>query len=83
MPGVYQVKNAAVVVEAVRILQEKGWNISSRDARTGMEQVYWPGRFEIIHKEPVFILDGSHNPDGVRARRKASAAIFRIRKCVS
>ena len=76
LPGVYQVKNAAVVVEAVRILQEKGWNISSKDARTGMEQVYWPGRFEIIHKEPVFILDGSHNPDGVRATKESLCCYF-------
>lgn len=41
-----------------------------------MEQVYWPGRFEIIHKEPVFILDGSHNPDGVRATKESLCCYF-------
>lgn len=76
LPGIYQVKNAALVVETVRILQEKGWHISSEDARRGMEQVYWPGRFEIIHKNPVFILDGSHNPDGVRAMKESLDCYF-------
>lgn len=80
LPGIYQVKNAAVVVETVRILQEKGWNISSKDARKGMEQVYWPGRFEIIHKDPVFILDGSHNPDGIRAMKESLCCYFPEKK---
>jgi dihydrofolate synthase / folylpolyglutamate synthase len=28
-----------------------------------------PGRFEIVHRRPLVVLDGAHNPDGARALR--------------
>ena len=35
--------------------------------RTGLEQVRWPGRFELLRHSPAFLLDGSHNAHGMRA----------------
>ncbi len=35
--------------------------------RTGLEQVSWPGRFELLRHSPAFLLDGSHNAHGMRA----------------
>ena len=34
--------------------------------RTGLANTVWPGRLEVIHKEPLIILDGAHNPQGAR-----------------
>ena len=65
--GAYQPLNAAVAVTALEILREKGYGISDEDIVFGLAAVRWPGRFEILGREPVFIIDGAHNPQGIGA----------------
>lgn len=65
--GDHQCANAAVVLEIIRCLQMKGWHISDSAVRKGMKTVRWPGRFEVLSKDPLIIVDGAHNPDGIRA----------------
>ena len=60
--GEHQLKNAAVALEAVERLREKGWKLEQNDVEHGIYAVSWPGRFEIIHDEPIFVVDGGHNP---------------------
>ncbi len=60
--GEHQLKNAAVVLTTVDVLTQKGWNISEDHLRQGLATVGWPGRFELLRKEPVFFVDGGHNP---------------------
>ena len=67
LTGVYQAKNAMTAVSALRVLQQKGWKISDEDIIRGLENTVWPGRFELLHRDPPFILDGSHNPHGFAA----------------
>ena len=54
-------------VTALRVLRQQGWNIPESAIRTGLEQVSWPGRFELLRHSPAFVLDGSHNAHGMRA----------------
>ena len=65
--GDHQCANAAIVLEIIRCLQMKGWCISEDAIREGMKTVRWCGRFELLSKEPLIIIDGAHNPDGIRA----------------
>ena len=66
--GVHQSYNTAVVIEAAKALDESGkYNISSEDIKKGIEQTKFPARIEIFSKEPLIILDGAHNIDGVTA----------------
>ena len=67
LSGVYQFCNAALVLEVVEVLREQGFDISTDSLREGLANVYWPARFELMRKEPLFIYDGGHNPQGVRA----------------
>ena len=48
-------------------MRQQGWNIPESAIRTGLEQVSWPGRFELLRHSPAFVLDGSHNAHGMRA----------------
>ena len=64
--GDYQPNNAAVAIETANILRKKGWAVSDAVIRKGLAEVKWPGRFELVHEEPVFIVDGGHNPQGIR-----------------
>ena len=65
--GSYQPRNAATAITALRVLRSRGWNIPDSAIRAGLEQVRWPGRFELLRHSPVFLLDGSHNAHGMRA----------------
>lgn len=60
--GTHQLRNAAVVLETVELLREKGWKLAQEDVEHGLYAVNWPARFEIVHEEPYFVVDGGHNP---------------------
>ena len=62
LAGPHQQRNAAVVITAMDILRGKGWHIAEEHIRRGLANVVWPARFEVISHDPVFILDGGHNP---------------------
>ena len=81
--GEHQLKNAAVVLESIKVLQEKGWKISSEQLKQGLSVVKWPGRFEIISKEPLFIIDGGHNPQCMEALAKNVAEYLAGKKIVA
>ncbi len=65
--GKHQCENAAVVLEIIDCLIAKGYEISRDAIQDGLRQVHWTGRFEVISGEPLFILDGAHNPNGIHA----------------
>ena len=65
--GRYQVRNACVVLDAADVLIRKGYRIPEEAIRKGLENTRWPGRFEVLGTDPLFIVDGAHNPNGVQA----------------
>ena len=60
--GRHQLKNAATALEVVEVLRARGWKLEQSDVEHGIYAVSWPGRFELIHDEPLFVVDGGHNP---------------------
>jgi dihydrofolate synthase/folylpolyglutamate synthase len=74
--GAYQPKNAAVAITAVEMLRNKSYDISNENIIHGIESVRWPGRFEVLGYAPVFILDGSHNPQGMEAAAESLRCHF-------
>lgn len=65
--GDHQLHNAAVVLAVADALIEEGWRISEDHIRQGLRDVSWPGRFDIISRAPLFIIDGGHNPQCIEA----------------
>ena len=65
--GEHQLHNASVVLSVVDTLMEKGWNITEENIREGLRDVKWPGRFDVVCREPLFIIDGGHNPQCIEA----------------
>ena len=45
-------------------MRELGYQISDAQMRSGFAKTVWNGRFTVIRKEPMVIIDGAHNPDG-------------------
>ena len=65
--GDHQLHNAAVVLTIIDTLTEKGWNITEENIREGLKDTFWPGRFQIMRRDPLFIIDGGHNPQCIEA----------------
>ncbi len=80
--GEYQLKNIAVVIKVVEALRERGWKISEGAVIRGIEKVKWPGRFEIISYDPIFIVDGAHNPHGMEAAVSSIKTLFKDEKVI-
>ena len=65
--GAHQLRNAGVVLEAVDVLRQHGWEIMEEAVQEGLRCVKWPARFELLLCTPLFILDGGHNPQCAEA----------------
>ncbi len=69
--GSHQIKNAALAITALECLQAGGMIIPREAFRMGLRGVRrltgLRGRFEILRKEPLIILDVGHNPSGISA----------------
>ncbi len=66
--GKHQLENAATAVAALEALA-----IGAEDIAQGLARVRWPGRLEILRREPLFLVDGAHNPDSARRLKEAIA----------
>ncbi len=78
--GSYQPQNASVAITAIELLREKGYNISDENIYDGLKNVTWLGRFEILGENPIFVLDGAHNPHGMKATTSSLLEHFGNRK---
>ncbi len=63
MGGDYQLDNAVLALECVRLLR-KHYRLGDGAVTKGLKNTRWAGRFEILRKKPLLILDGAHNPGG-------------------
>lgn len=65
--GAHQLENASLAIEACILLRKKGYSISDSAVRKGIASAFLPARTEILSKDPLVILDGSHNEGSTRA----------------
>jgi dihydrofolate synthase/folylpolyglutamate synthase len=75
--GLYQADNAALAVAAIDALRSRGWDISDGALRDGLARTRWPGRLEVIDRNPIVLVDGAHNPAGLE---RSLAAVQRLAK---
>jgi dihydrofolate synthase/folylpolyglutamate synthase len=59
--GRHQVDNAALVLAACEILNDRTPQLSLEDIQIGLIQNRWPGRLEMVSDKPRILLDGAHN----------------------
>ncbi len=71
MLGMHQLTNAGIALGVIEVLQDIGYDIDEVAIRSGLSTAVWSGRFEVIHENPLVVLDGAHNPAGARALARA------------
>jgi len=80
--GRFQVLNSAVALAVLELLEEKGIKISPNHIRKGLKDTLWPGRMQVISKDPTIMLDGAHNPAGVRALAYSISTELKYRRLI-
>lgn len=60
--GVYQKENAVLAIETLKMLSEIGFPTIEEQRKEGLFRTRWNGRFTVLSREPLFIVDGAHNP---------------------
>lgn len=74
--GSYQIPNCITVLEACSVLRERGLSLPENAIRNGLKKARWAGRMEICGKEPLILLDGAHNTDGILQLANSVNAYF-------
>lgn len=74
--GDHQLLNAAVAITAASSLNILGYKVNYHHIKQGIENVIWPGRLSIASSNPLIIIDGAHNEDGVLALSMALKKYF-------
>lgn len=82
MLGKFQVENAVLAVETVMALGRSGFKIPEEKLRKGLLETRWPGRFDVIAKNPLFIADGAHNEDAAKKLAESIRFYFTNRKII-
>ena len=67
--GLHQIENAGMAIALLdTFCQEDGRELASNDLLAqALEETSWPGRLEIVSRDPLMILDGAHNPHAIKA----------------
>jgi dihydrofolate synthase/folylpolyglutamate synthase len=68
--GEHQIINASTAVLAIEALEKHGINVSREAIAQGLENVYWPGRLEIINREPLVVLDCAKDAEATEVVKK-------------
>lgn len=82
LAGKYQIENAALAVDVLQVLKEKGFRMTEEKLRRGLKETVWPGRFTVIGKRPLFIVDGAHNEDAAKRLAESIEFYFTNRRII-
>ncbi|MDP6670385.1 MAG: folylpolyglutamate synthase/dihydrofolate synthase family protein [archaeon] len=82
LQGSFQRWNAATALAVVDVLRKQGVEIDEDAVSKGLSSVMWPGRFEVVQKNPTVLLDCCHNPSGAFVLTKSFQEAFPEKKAV-
>lgn len=80
--GRHQIINAAVALGCAEALRNYGIGLSHQAIREGLKNTRWPGRLQIISRNPRVILDAAHNQASARSLKEALARFFKFRNLI-
>ena len=76
--GEHQLDNAAVAAGLAEVLANHGIKITADSMAAGLFRVSWPGRLQVLRRNPLVVVDGAHNADSAMRLSKALREYFRF-----
>lgn len=80
--GGHQKVNARVAIEVIKVLCAQGFKISDGSIRRGLYNTVWPGRCEVVGRDPLVILDGAQNVSSAQVLKKAVRENFKYKHLI-
>jgi dihydrofolate synthase/folylpolyglutamate synthase len=80
--GEHQLVNATTAAAVLSVLEQRGLKLPVSALREGLQAVQWPGRLEILGREPWVVADGAHNGDSARKLISALHAMADFRNLI-
>ncbi|MBV4431185.1 bifunctional folylpolyglutamate synthase/dihydrofolate synthase [Clostridium tyrobutyricum] len=80
--GLHQMLNCATAVYAARELIQLGIDIDKENLVSSLSTVKWMGRLEILNKNPLVVIDGAHNIQGIEALRNNIETYFEYKDII-
>ncbi|NLX42978.1 MAG: hypothetical protein GXY79_05805, partial [Chloroflexi bacterium] len=59
--GAFQLENACTAIATIEVLKEQGLPVPEDAVRSGLSSVQWPGRLQVLARNPLLVVDGAHN----------------------
>jgi len=82
LQGRHQYSNAALALATVELCCKSGFQIDDDAISRGLASTQWEARLEILQNNPLFLLDGAHNPAGMRVLCKALKRDYPYRRLI-
>ena len=82
LAGQFQIENAVLAIETVRTLAGQGYPVREKALCMGLWETVWPGRFQVIKKKPLFVVDGAHNEDAAQKLARSIEFYFTNRRII-
>ncbi|MBI4774568.1 MAG: bifunctional folylpolyglutamate synthase/dihydrofolate synthase [Deltaproteobacteria bacterium] len=82
LEGPIQRQNMSLALAALSLLDPNGFPWNEDAIREGLSRVYWPGRFQLMHRDPIVVVDGAHNPGALVSLKETLEDRFPGRKIV-
>lgn len=80
--GEHQLYNVLTALRALEVVKQSGYNITEEGIIKGLDNCRFAGRFEILQENPVIVLDGGHNINGIEYFAKAVKENFEDNKII-
>jgi dihydrofolate synthase/folylpolyglutamate synthase len=80
--GHHQLSNAALALAAIELCENKGFIVDDVAIYAGLENTCWEARLEVLQENPVFLLDGAHNPSGIDSLCRSLKKDFSYRNLI-
>lgn len=80
--GTHQFYNASTIIEACKVLKQKGYKLTNKNIKDGLKNTVWDARLSILNRKPLFILDGAHNPQCAEALKASLPKLLGNKKAI-
>lgn len=80
--GEHQVSNAVLAIQVAKLLEQLGIHIGETNIKSGLYHTKWSGRFEIVARKPLLIIDGAHNEGAAISLRDSIGLYFTNQKII-
>jgi dihydrofolate synthase/folylpolyglutamate synthase len=81
--GENQPKNAAVAIEAAKVLSKKGYPVTREAVKAGIKNAKWLGRFSVISQNPLIVIDGAHNEAAAKSLATSLKVYFPDKRLIA